>query len=811
MKTAQDKVLEWFRSKSWEPFPFQLKVWSAYLEGKSGLIHSSTGSGKTFAIWPAPLIEWMEQNKSSQKPPLSVLWITPLRALVQDTAESLVDLIEGLELPWTVETRTGDTSYSIKTRQKTKMPSCLITTPESLEVMLSYEDYQNQLKNIKLVVVDEWHELLSTKRGSMTELALARLRKLNPDLRIWGMSATLANMDESLKALTPHGVLVSSGDVKATTFTTLLPDSIDNISWAGHLGLSMVEKVADIVEQARTSLVFTNTRSQCEKWYQALLECRPDWAGLIALHHGSLDKKTRQWVEIAVRDDRLKCVVCTSSLDLGVDFAPVEQVIQIGSPKGVARLLQRAGRSGHQPGAESKIVCVPTHALELVEFSAARKAIREGKIEPRNPLPKPLDVLSQHLITLAVGGGFEKEKVFDEIKSAYSYRNLTLAEFEWILDFICNGGKALSAYEEYCKVGYSDGKYRVLELKTAKRHRLAIGTITSDSVMNVVFMNGSLIGNLEESFLSRLKPGDRFTFAGRNLELVRLRDMKAWVKLSVNRQIIVPRWMGGRMPLSSELSKAVRVELGKAKKGIYATDEMNFVKPYLELQQKCSVIPSEDSILAEYLISRDGFHMFIYPFEGRLVHEGLAALVAYRISKLVPASFSTAVNDYGFEILATSDFDAEKIITTELFSCENLLTDILESLNASEMSRRQFREIARVAGLVFSGYPGSSKTTRQIQASSGLLYDVFAEYDPGNLLLKQAQREVLESQLEESRMVAVMKRISKSKILFVPIAQVSPLSMPLMVERLRGRLTSEKLVDRIAKMKMQIYKAHAKS
>jgi len=820
-KTSVGRILDWFKYKSWKPFDFQTEAWNAYLEGKSGLIHSSTGSGKTFAIWPAPLIEWMEQNqdqniisKKAAKPqmaPLTVLWLTPLRALASDTAESLCDLIVGLDLPWSVEIRTSDTSSSIKARQKTKMPSCLITTPESLELLLSYEEHQKQLKNIKLVVVDEWHELLSTKRGSMTELALARLRQLNPSLRVWGMSATLSNLDESLKTLAPkNATLISSDAEKSTKFSTLLPDSIDHISWAGHLGLFMVPDVADSVDCAKTSLVFTNTRSQCEKWYQALLDYRPDWAGLIALHHGSLDRKTRTWVESAVRDGRLKCVVSTSSLDLGVDFAPVEQVIQIGSPKGVARLLQRAGRSGHQPGAESRLVCVPTHALELVEFSAAQKAIDKNKIESRHPLKKPLDVLAQHLITLACGGGFEKESVYAEIKSAYSYRNLTRFELDWTLDFICHGGKALSAYDEYCKVAVVDKIFKVVEPRTVKRHRMSIGTITSDSTINVVFMNGEMIGTLEESFVSRLKPGERFTFAGRNLELVRLRDMKAWVRLAHSRNVRVPRWMGGRMPLSSELSHAIRTELGLANKGIYQTPEMSFAKPFLELQKRCSKIPDEHSILVEHLISREGYHVFVYPFEGRLVHEGLAAIIAYRISKNLNASFSTAVNDYGFEILANNDFDARSLITPEIFSPENLFHDILQSLNATEMSRRQFREIARVAGLIFTGYPGSSNTTRQIQASSGLLYDVFSEYDPDNLLLKQAQHEVLESQLEETRMVQAMKRISKSKVNFVEIARISPLSMPLMVERLRGRLTSEKLADRIAKMKMQIYRINVK-
>lgn len=817
---GRELVMEWFSRRSWQPFEFQTDTWEAYLKGESGLIHSSTGTGKTFAIWPAPLIEWLDQSLASgaseiTTPPLTVLWLTPLRALAGDTEKSLREMLDGLALNWTLETRTGDTAASIKARQKKELPSALITTPESLSLLLSYAENQKMFSTLKLVVVDEWHELMGTKRGTMTELALARLRKINPQLRIWGMSATLGNTEEAMQTLcgsnTDKTRRITSDIDKETTFVSLLPESVEHFPWAGHLGLPMVEQVAQTIERAKTSLVFTNTRSQCEMWYQALLTVRPDWAGEIALHHGSLDRDTRNFVEDAVRDSKLRCVVCTSSLDLGVDFAPVEQVLQLGSAKGVARLLQRAGRSGHKPGALSTVVCVPTHAFEIVEFAAARKALAEEKIESRKPLPKPLDVLSQHLVTLAVGGGFRREAALEEIRSAYSYRTLSDLEFDWVLNFITRGGKALGAYPEFCKVQEHDGYFIVESDTVRQRHRMSIGTITSDDSMNVVFMSGERIGQLEESFIARLRPGDKFVFAGRCLELVRTKDMKAWVRVAPSRGGTVPRWMGGRMPLSSELSEAVREELGFAKRGIYETEEMKLVEPLLRLQEKWSQIPDEKSVLVEHMQSREGYHLFIYPFEGRLVHEGLAALLAYRMSRLVPATFSMSINDYGFEMVSNIDIPIEMLSEHHLFNPENLAEDILRSMNASEMARRRFREIARVAGLVFSGYPGKSKTSRQVQVSSGLLFDVFCEYDPDNLLLHQAQREVLEQQLEESRLRNAMKRLSRSKLISVELERASPMALPLLVESWRGKVSSETIAERVSRMQLALAKKPSKT
>jgi ATP-dependent Lhr-like helicase len=808
----------WFASRGWSPFAFQREVWAAYRAGESGLVHAPTGTGKTYAVWLAPLLEWLEGHPEPERrprrrtaaPPLRVLWLTPLRALAADTEASLRAPLTALGLPWTLERRTGDTSASLRERQRGKLPTALVTTPESLTLLLSRPDAGELFSDLRLVVMDEWHELLGSKRGTQAELALARLRRFCPELRTWGLSATLGNLEGALAALVGagrEGRLVRGESPKEVVVDSLIPESIERFPWAGHLGLRLLPRVVAAVEEGRTALVFTNTRSQTEIWYQALLEARPDWAGEIALHHGSLDRKVRDFVEDGLRAGRLRCVVCTSSLDLGVDFAPVDRVLQVGSPKGVGRLLQRAGRSGHQPGVPSRVTCVPTNAFELLEFAAARRSLEAGRMEARPVLEKPLDVLAQHLVTVAVGGGFHAEELFAEVRTAWAYRDLTPAEWEWTLDFVTRGGPALAAYPEYRRVVERDGRYAVPDRTVARRHRMSIGTITSDAAMTVQYLSGGRLGTVEESFLARLRPGDRFVFAGRTLELEAVRDMTAYVRRARGGGAI-PRWMGGRLPLSTELAAAMRERLDEAGRGVFTGPEMAAVRPLLELQARWSAIPARDELLVERLTSRDGHHLFLYPFEGRLVHEGLAALLAFRLARLRPITFNLAVNDYGMEILSPDPAPFDEALAAGLLDPGGLAEDILASLNAAEMARRQFRDIARVAGLLFQGFPGQRKAARHLQASSGLFYEVFARYDPDNLLLVQARREVLDRQLERSRLALTLERLAAARIRRVEIARPSPLAFPLIVEHLRETsLSSEKLADRVRRMQARLEKA----
>lgn len=810
-----EQVEAWFTSRGWTPFAFQREVWDAYARGESGLIHAATGTGKTYAAWLGPVLEALAEPAPFKKPrkrtdatPLRVLWITPLRALAADTEQALRDPIEALRLPWTIESRTGDTSAATRARQRVLLPTALVTTPESLSLLLCRKDHAHLFADLRAVVVDEWHELLSTKRGAQVELALARLRQLCPQLRTWGVSATLGNTDVAADTLLGldadgHSVprrLVRGVVPKETIVESLIPATMERFPWAGHLNTKLLPEVMQRLESANSAIVFTNTRSQCEIWFQSIIAANPAWFEFTAIHHGSLSRKQRQDVEDGLKSGRYRVVVATSSLDLGVDFSPVDLVMQIGSPKGVARLMQRAGRSGHSPGRPSRIVCVPTHAFELVEVAAARDAMRANSIESRDPLDRPLDLLAQHLVTLALGGGFTRDAVLAELRTTRAYALLTDAELDWVIGFITNGGDALKAYPEYARVQCVDDRYVVMDRRVAQRHMLNIGTIVSDAAITVRYLRGGRLGTVEESFVARLKPGDKFIFAGTPLEFVRVRDLTAWVRRAKGMSGAIPRWAGARMPLSSELSAAVRIKLEEARLGDYGDPEMQAVKPVLALQAERSAIPRPDELLIERWDARDGHHLFIYPFEGRLVHEGLSALFAYRMAQLTPISFAFSCNDYGFELVSPDRAPVEQALEAGLLSTAHLLDDVVQSLNAAELARRQFREIARVAGLVFGGYPGQSKSVKQVQASSGLLYDVFVRYDPDNLLVQQAQREVLERQLEASRLGRVLERLSRGTVRLIDVERPTPLAFPLLVDSTRAKVSSEKLADRVRRM-----------
>lgn len=810
----------WFATRGWTPFAFQREVWRAYLAGENGLIHAATGTGKTYAAWLGPLAEYLAEQQETppaprrrnDAPPLRVIWLTPLRALAADTEQALRVPLEALGLPWTLEARTGDTSAAVRARQRKQLPTALLTTPESLSLLLTRPDAAELFASLRAVIVDEWHELMASKRGTQTELALARLRTFAPGMRTWGLSATLGNLATALHALVSQpdtGRIIRGEEPKAITIDTLIPDQIERFPWAGHLGLRMLPQVADAIEASESALVFTNTRAQTELWYQSLLDARPDWAGEIALHHGSLSRDVREWVEDALKEGRLRAVVSTSSLDLGVDFAPVDRVLQVGSPKGVARLLQRAGRSGHRPGATSRVTCVPTNAFELVEAAAARHAALAGQIESRPPYECPLDVLVQHLVTVAIGGGFAAPDLLREVRTTYAFRNLSDAEWAWALSFVTEGGPALQNYDDYRRVVRTDnGRYVVTDDRIAKRHRNSIGTITGDASISVRFLRGETIGTVEESFAARLKPGDAFVFAGRVLEFIRIRDMTVWVRLAKGSAGVVPRWGGSRLPLSSELAAAVRDRLDEVRLGVFEDPELVAMRPLLAVQQRWSRIPAADELLVERAKTREGYHLFFFPFEGRQVHEGLAALFAYRLSRRQPQTFSISVNDYGFELLSPTPVIGDDALEFGLLllSAENLLDDVVASLNASELARRQFREIARVAGLVYQGFPGE-KNARQLQASSGLIYDVLRQYDPDNMLLVQAGREVLERQLERSRLSLALERLRSGQFTLVDVARPTPFAFPLLIERVRDTISSEKLADRIRRLTAQLEKA----
>ncbi|MDR9432475.1 MAG: ligase-associated DNA damage response DEXH box helicase [Spiribacter sp.] len=816
MSTTATGILEqWFSTQGWTPAAFQRDAWRAYQNAQSGLIHSATGSGKSLAAWGGPLIAGLNEKLAGDQTTqsgLKVVWITPLRALAGDTVENLSAAVAGVGLNWRVEKRTGDSNASVRNRQRRTPPETLVTTPESLSLLLSYANTQTQFAGLEAVIVDEWHELIGSKRGVQLELCLARLRQLSPGLRTWGLSATLGNLDEAKDCLlgitqTP-GRLIQGPGARALDIQSLLPANGVRFPWAGHLGTDMLSGVLKHIDAPGSCLLFTNTRSQAERWFASILHARSDWLEGLGLHHGSIDRALRERIETGLAAGEFRCVVATSSLDLGVDFSPVDRVIQIGSPKGVARLAQRAGRSGHQPNAKSRILCVPTHALELLEIAAARRAWEHGDVESRRPLRNSLDVLAQHLVTLATGDGFSATETLAEVRSTYAYATLTDKQWQWVVMFITQGGPVFQAYPEFQRVVKGiDQHYRIGGRQLANRHRMSIGTITSDAAITVRYQGGGEIGSIEESFIARLRPGDVFLFAGKTLELIRVRDLTAYVRRASARRSAIPRWQGGRLALSSELAGHVLTLLAEASAGRYHTPELKALQPLLQVQQRWSSLPEPGRLLIERTLSREGEHLLIFPFAGRLAHEGLATLVAWRLGQVNPATFSLSVNDYGFELLTQTLPEITEATLREVFSPEHLLDDLLAAMNASELTRRQFRDIARIAGLIFQGYPGQAKTARQLQASSGLIFDTIERYDPDNQLLDQARREVLDDALEIQRIRATLEAISHAQIVLHTTKRLTPLAFPLWAERLRNRLTTQSWQERVARMVDQLEKA----
>lgn len=800
---TEARLSGWFAGRGWRPFAFQRRVWRALSQGSSGLLHAGTGSGKTLAVWLGALLRILPATQSAPPRALRVVWVTPMRALAADTARALEAPLAALGLELSVGLRTGDTPPAERSRQDRRPPFVLVTTPESLSLMMSRADAADRLGGVAALIVDEWHELIGNKRGVQLQLAIARIATLSGAAPVvWGVSATLGNPEEALDVLLGGrpGVLIEAAARRPPVIDTLLPDMLERFPWGGHLGARMRDAVVDELAASASSLVFCNTRAQAELWYAMLLDARPDWAGEIALHHSSLDVEARRWVERAIAEGRLRAVVCTSSLDLGVDFAPVARVLQIGSPKGIARLLQRAGRSGHRPGAVSRLSLVPTHALELVEAVAARDAARAGRIEARHSPRCPVDVLVQHLVTVAAGTGFDEATMLAEARSTFAYRDLDETTWRWTLSFVSEGA-SLSAYPEYRKLARAqDGLWRISDAAIARRHRMSIGTIVADAAIELRFMNGARLGSVEEAFIARLRPGDRFMFAGRVLELVRVHDMSAWVRRSRARTGAVARWSGGRMPLSGELARAVLERLSEAAAGRFSGPEMRCARPMLELQARWSRLPQPQILLAEALESREGHHLFVYPFAGRHANLGLACMLAWRASHGQPATLSVAVNDYGFELLSAEPVAHAQLVADQGFAGYVPASELAAAVNAAELSRRRFREIARVAGLVFQGHPRERRSARSLQASATMFHDVFSRHDPGNLLLAQARDEVLAHELELDRIEASLAEMRARRLVIVPIERPTPFAFPLMIERLRETVSTETLADRVARM-----------
>ncbi len=800
-------IHNWLGEKGFSPFGFQRETWERYAKGYSGMVVAPTGFGKTYSVFLAVVTEFLN-HPEKKSDGLQLLWITPLRALAKDIAKAMNEAIDEIGLDWKVSVRNGDTPVAERTSQTKKMPEILIITPESLQLLLAQKNNQRFFKNLKCIAIDEWHELLGSKRGVLVELAISQIINDQKKAKIWGITATIGNLDEAMEVLIPYPLKktkVVAKEKKKIDIIPIFPDEVEVLPWAGHLGAKLTDKVIPVILQSKTTLVFTNTRSQAEMWYQLLLKEYPDFAGQIAIHHSSIDRELRIWIEENLSSGYLKAVISTSSLDLGVDFKPVDTVIQIGSSKGVARFLQRAGRSGHSPFETSKIYFVPTHSLELIEVSALKEAVKQKVIEPRTPVVMAFDVLVQFLITLAVGDGFREEEVYPRVKATFAFQELTPEEWKSLLQFITVGGGALKNYEEYHKVTLENGLYKVTSRRIAMLHRMNIGVIVSDAMLKVKFLGGGYIGMIEEYFITRLKKEDKFILAGRVLEISHIKEMTVYVR-NAKGKAVIPSYLGGRLPLTSHLSHFLRLKLSDSLQAKSSEKELKFLHPLLASQERNSHIPKDDEFLVEMIETRDGHHLFMYPFEGRLIHEVMAALIAFRISKITPISFSMAMNDYGFELLSSQEIPIDESVLQKILSKDHLIQDVMSSVNATEMARRKFRDIAVISGMVVQNYPGIQKNNKSLQASSGLIFNVLEDYSPENLLLKQAYAEVFNQQIDEYRLMNAFKRIENSKIILKFAKAFTPLSFPIKVDSLRQSLTSEDLDTRIERLQKEAMK-----
>jgi len=795
-------IQQWMADKNISPFRFQIETWRKFGNGYSGMVVAPTGFGKTYSVFLALISDFLNRPEKYGKG-LKMIWITPLRSLSKDIAKAMQEAIDEIGLDWAVGVRNGDTDPKIRQQQVKNMPEILVATPESLHLLLGQKKHQRFFQDLQTIVIDEWHELLGSKRGVMVELGISQLKKYVPKLKIWGITATIGNLDEAMEVLIPYDIkktTITAKEKKKIDILSVFPDEVEILPWAGHLGHKLADKVVPIILNSNSTIVFTNTRSQSEMWYQLLLDAYPDFAGQIAIHHSSIDAHLRIWIEENLSNGKLKAVVSTSSLDLGIDFKPVDTVIQIGSAKGVARFLQRAGRSGHSPFETSKIYCVPTHSLELIEVSALKEAVKNNVIEPRDPQVLCFDVLVQFLMTLAIGDGFYPQEMYPQIKETFAFREMTEDEWKGIMDFLTIGGKALKSYEEFHKVVIDEtGLYKVTSRRIAMLHRMNMGVIVSDAMLKVKFISGGYIGMVEEYFISRLKKEDKFILAGRVLEVAMIKDMTVFVRASKGKAF-APSYLGGRLPLSSNLGRFLREKLSGALNPKASEKELKFLHPLLANQEERSHIPEENEFLVELIKNREGYHLFMYPFEGRLVHEVMAALIAYRISKLAPISFSMAMNDYGFELFSDKEIPLNEDNLEQILTRENLMTDVISSINAAEMARRKFRDIAVISGMVIQNFPGQQRSNKSLQSSAGLIFKVLEDYDPEHFLVRQAYTEVFNMQLQEQRLVEAFKRIEKSKVILKFANSFTPLSFPIKVDSLRQTLSSEDLDSRIKRL-----------
>jgi ATP-dependent Lhr-like helicase len=757
--------------KGWQPRRHQLEMLYLARAGRSALLVAATGAGKTLAGFLPTICELAEQLTEG----LHTLYVSPLKALAVDVQRNLIGPIEEMGLPIRVETRTGDTPSDRKARQRVKPPQMLLTTPESLSLLLSYPDSPQLFENLRTIVVDELHGFAKEKRGDLLSLSMSRLQTLAPGLRRVGLSATISDPDAYRSWLAPDAdmdlVDLVIGDPGAEPdLSILIPEN--KIPWGGHSGYHAIADVMRLIEQHRTTLVFCNTRGLAELIFQKLWQ-ENDQGLPIGIHHGSLSVEARRKVEAAMAAGKLRGLVATASLDLGIDWGDVDLVIQMGAPKGSSRLLQRIGRANHRLDEPSKGMIVPGNRFEYLEARAALDAIDDGELDPEVFRPGALDVLAQHILAMAVAAPFQQEELLAEIRSAAPYAGLKDETFEEILNFIATGGYALKAYDRFRRlVPEAGGMWRIAKPSVAQQHRLNAGVIVEQPLLTVRFKNGRKLGTVEEGFASALAPGDRFFFAGLSLEVEQFKDTDIIVHASAKSAQVVT-YGGQRMSMSTHLANRVRQMLADRNDWHRFPDD---VSEWLQVQSERSVLPEPHQLLVETFPHEDQHFMVAYSFEGWNAHQSLGMLLTKRMEKAGLKPLGFVANDYGLAC-----YGLEPIADPRpLFSPDILEREFVEWVESSYLLKTAFREVAVIGGLVERQHPGRKKTGRQVSFSTDLIYDVLRRYEPQHLLLRAAWDDARRRMTELGRLVRLVDRASAT-MLHMKLDRITPMAVPLMV------------------------------
>jgi ATP-dependent Lhr-like helicase len=808
--TLPDVFRGWFKDKGWQPRPHQLELMARARGGENMLLIAPTGAGKTLGGFLASLTDLTQRQKSHKLPGeafrgVHTLYISPLKALAVDIERNLMKPVSEMGLPITVETRTGDTPQGKRQRQKLNPPDILLTTPEQVALLLANREAERFFKDLKFVVLDELHSLVTSKRGHLLSLGLARLRKHAPGMRTIGLSATVAEPMELRQWLAPQhcdtgpaGVITVSGGAKPDI---AILHAQERIPWSGHSAQYAMPELYEILKQHQTTLIFVNTRSQAERIFQELWSINDDNLP-IALHHGSLDAGQRRRVEAAMSENRLRAVVATSTLDLGIDWGDVDLVVHVGAPKGASRLAQRIGRSNHRMDEPSKAILVPANRFEVMECQAALDANYIGAQDTPPVSAGTLDVLAQHILGMACAAPFDADMLFKEVTSAYPYAPLARGTYDRVLDFVATGGYALRTYERYARIRKTkDGLWRVSNPQVAQQYRMNLGTIIEAAELNVRMVKrndrgtlgrgGMSLGKVEEYFLEQLVQGDTFVFSGKVLRFEGIRENECLASQASSMDPKIPSYAGGKFPLSTYLADQVRSMLADPARWSQLPDQ---VRDWLEIQKERSLIPARNELLVETFEHRKRFYLICYPFEGRLAHQTLGMLLTRRLERAGAKPLGFVATDYSLAIWGMEDMGRmlanDRLSLNELLD-EDMLGDDLEAwLNESFLLKRTFRNCAVISGLIERRHPGKEKTGRQVTVSTDLIYDVLRSHEPDHILMEATRIDAASGLLDIGRLGDMLKRI-RSHITHRALERVSPLAVPVMLEIGREHVAGE--------------------